>query len=177
MIRHAVLALFALSFGCEKETPKPTPNAASASVASPIASGSAAPPAKAKPWYVGAWTGKYEARHYLVETKKGEGAREWQNDDGGDGEGDGKLELQVAEDGAITGTASGPLGPMTATGAVDDQSFRVRLRPSEPTETAFHGFFVAKREGASVKGTLQASSGDSLKVRDAPVELTAKGKP
>ena len=174
MMRRVIYILLALSVGCDKETAKPSTATNSASAPSPVAS---VPAEKPKPWYVGTWTGKYEARHYLVETKKGEGAREWQQDAGSENEGEGKLELEVAEDGAITGSATGPLGPMTASGAVDEQSFRVRLRPSEPSETAFHGFFVAKREGKVVRGTLQASSGDSLKVRDAPIALTAKGEP
>jgi len=77
----------------------------------------------------------------------------------------------VKPDGEITGTATGALGAMTATGQVDEDTFRVTLRPEKPSETAYQGFFVAKREGDALKGRLQASSGDSLKVRDAPVEI------
>lgn len=172
------VAVLGLVAGCERESPKPTaasgsPTTAAASVAP---SASAAPAEKPAPWYVGSWSGTYEAQHYLVETRKGEGAREWQSDDGGKHTGDGKLALEVSDDGTISGTATGPLGELVASGEVDEDSFRVRLRAAQPSETAFHGFFLAKRSGDSVKGRLQASSGDSLTVRDAPLELTKAKK-
>ena len=106
--------------------------------------------------------------------------REWAQDDGGVGEGEGKLSLEVSEAGAISGKATGPLGEQTATGEVDEQLFRIRLVPKDPGAAAFSGFVVAKRAGKTMKGRLQASSGDSLKVRDAAIELkkaVAPGKP
>jgi hypothetical protein len=162
------------ALGCDKAETSPTASTASAktpvaSAAAP-ASASAAPVAQAA-WYVGKWSGSYEAQHYLIEVKKGEGLKQWADDEGKEGAGDGKLELDVGQDGTISGTASGVLGEMLASGRVDEESFRVQLKPKNPTEASFQGFFVAKREGAAVKGRLSASSGDSLKVRDAPVKL------
>lgn len=159
---------------CDKPEPtpaKPAPSAPASALAMPSASASAAPAVDEAKWFVGKWTGSYEAQAYAIELKKGEGLKQWGGDADTDGAGEGKLTLDVAADGAITGSASGPLGDMIASGEVDAETFSVQLKPKEPTETAFQGFFVAKREGAALKGRLQASSGDSIKVRDAPVQL------
>jgi hypothetical protein len=173
MKRHAaIVALVLATLGCKED--KPVTAQPTASAPAPVASASAAPAdaAPAAAWYVGRWTGSYDAQHYLIETKKGEGLKQWADDDGKEGAGKGKLALDVKADGEISGSASGPLGEMIASGQAEDDSLRVTLRPKEPTDTAFQGFFVAKREGKGAKGRLQASSGDSLKVRDAPIELT-----
>ncbi len=177
MIRAlTVVFSFALCSACEKQEPAPAKPTTSA--AGPVASASAAPDAQVPegPWYVGRWTGSYDAQHYLIETKKGEGLKAWAEDDGSDGAGKGKLELDVKPDGQITGTASGALGEMIASGQAEEDSLRVTLKPKEPSDTSFQGFFIAKREGKSAKGRLQASSGDSLKVRDAPIELAPAAK-
>jgi hypothetical protein len=174
----ALLVASLLLLSCDRGEPapgKPTPQAPrSASAAAPAPSAAPAPAVKADEWYVGSWSGSYEAQHYLVETNKGEGLKQWADDEGKENAGPGKLALQVDANGRITGTASGPLGELIASGQVDEDAFRVQLGPREPSAEGFRGYFVAKREGKAVKGQLQASSGDSLKVRDAPVSLERK---
>jgi hypothetical protein len=171
MIRSClVVGLIAALAGCEKQEPAPAKPAPSVSAPLASASGSAAP-LVTQVWFVGRWKGTYDAQHYLIETKKGEGLKAWADDAGNEDAGKGALALDVKPDGEITGTATGALGEMTATGQVDEDTFRVTLRPAKPSETAYQGFFLAKREGDVLKGRLQASSGDSLKVRDAPVEI------
>ncbi len=174
----ALLLACSMLASCDQAKQTPTEPSAqappSAPVIAPAPSASAVAPQAADKWYVGSWSGSYEAQHYLVETKKGEGLKQWADDDGKENAGAGKLVLQVDAGGRITGTASGPLGDLLASGQVDEETFRVQLAPREPSATAFRGYFVAKREGATVKGRLQASSGDSLKVRDAPVSLERK---
>jgi hypothetical protein len=170
MIRRLLPIAWLVLLACDKGDPaRETPGAAPATASAPA---SPAPAVPEQPWYVGSWSGSYEAQHYLVETRKGEGLKQWAGDGGEQGIGSGKLSLEVSPDGRITGTASGALGEMIATGEVDDDSFRVQLRPSTPSDTAFQGFFVAKRKGAKVEGRLQASSGDSASVRDAPFSLS-----
>jgi hypothetical protein len=172
-MRYAALLLALGLFACEKSDPvvRDTPSAAPSATPAPASAAGSAAPVPDAPWYLGHWSGSYEAQHYLIETKKGEGLKQWADEDDKQGSGSGKLALEVDREGRITGTASGPLGEMTASGEVDDDSFRVQLRPSSPTDTSFQGFFVARRKGAKVEGRLQASSGDSTKVRDAPVSL------
>ncbi len=172
LIGVALGVFFAL--GCDETKSTPAPSASASAKASAAVSAKPAPPPA--PWFVGSWQGTYDAQHYLIEmTKKQGGVREWSEDDGGAGEGEGKITLQVTEEKTITGTASGPLGDMVASGQVDEESFRVRLSPKSPGERAFNGVFVAKRKGESLSGRLQASTGDSRTVRDAPVELKKGG--
>ena len=166
--------------GCDKtEQPKPAPSASAASLTSAAPTASVleppAPVAKDKAWAAGTWSGSYEAQRYLVEAPKNEGAREWAQDDGGAHSGDGSIELEVSDSGAIKGSAHGPLGDHDLSGQVDDDAFRVRFVPKQPGTRAFGGVAVLKKDGAALKGRLQASSGDSLTVRDAAVELHRAG--
>jgi hypothetical protein len=165
-----------LAGGCDETKSSSAPGGSASVAAKASAAVSAKPAPPPAPWFVGTWQGSYDAQHYLIEMTKGQGAvREWGDDDGGTGEGEGKITLQVTEDGAISGAASGPLGDMVASGQVDEDDFRVRLSPKAPGERAFNGVFVAKRKGDSLSGRLQASTGDSRTVRDAPVELKKGG--
>jgi hypothetical protein len=171
MMQRSLLIVGLLLLACDKAEPE---RAAPSAVTAPASAPAPAPAAPEKPWYVGSWRGSYDAQHYLIETNKGEALKQWKDDDGKQAAGAGKLSLEVAPDGRISGGASGPLGEMIASGEVDDDSFRVQLRPSA---TAFQGFFVAKKKGAKLEGRLQASSGDSLIVRDAPVSLESSSAP
>ena len=177
MMRQALPGLlfaFALCHCKKPDAPAPAPSA-STSAEAPVASSSAASVSSGAPdmnaWFAGTWHGNYEAQRYVVEAPKNEGAREWKDDDGGAHSGDGKIELEVAASGAIHGSARGPLGAQSVSGEVDGDAFRIRFEPKEPGARSFHGFAVLKRDGDALKGRLQSSSGDSLTVRDAAVEL------
>jgi hypothetical protein len=165
---------------CEEKPAAPTsvPSArASAAAAAPSASASAAAPTAPAAWFVGGFTGTYEASHYLIEMKKKHGGiSAWDKDDGEKGSGEGKLTLSIDESGRVTGTAQGPLGDMTASGQVEEEVLRMRLSPKDHgAEGAFAGVVVAKRKADGFEGRLQASTGDSLTVRDAPVRLHKGG--
>lgn len=173
----SALALTVLAAGCEKsEQPAPSPSPSAAASAAAAPSASAAQSAQA--WYLGAWSGSYESRHHLIEMdKKQGGVKAWSEDDGNLGSGKGMLTLNVAEDRVVTGSAIGPLGEMTASGQLDEDTLRVRLSPTSPTaENSFAGFLIAQRKGEGFVGTLNASTGDSNTVRDAPVRLSKAGK-
>lgn len=173
-----VLAL-AVVAACDSKKSSPAQPASSGSTASaPAASVDAAPPKPKAPWYVGSWQGSYDAQHYLIDMDRKLGAiRDWKEDDGGGAAGKGKLSFAMDERGTITGTASGPLGEQVASGEVDEEVFRVKLSPKEPGEQSFLGTLVARRKGDALEGRLQASSGNSRVVRDAPVTLSSGGSP
>ena len=105
-----------------------------------------------------------------------EGAvREWEGDKGEAHSGKGQLTLRIAEDGTVSGSSSGALGELAITGEFDGEHLRLQLSPSNPEkQPAFLGHLLAERKGEIFKGRIQASSGDSLTVRDAPVELRPK---
>ena len=130
-----------------------------------------ATPAASNAWFVGAWQGTFHAELFRVETAAG-GIKEWQRDDGKKASGDGTLSLQVAPDGTISGNAGGALGELTVSGRAEADRAAIRLA-SDQTE-GFHGVILATQTPEGMKGTLFASSGDSLQVRQAPVSLSRK---
>jgi hypothetical protein len=151
-------AALAVCSGC-KSHPSEAPPAASAQA-------SAATPAK--PWFTGGFSGSYEAKLAPVEVSAG-AVREWKSDDGKLASGPGKLTLQVDDNGLVEGSGEGAFGADHASGKVEDDTLRVVLAPTE--ESGLHGVLVATRDGDGFKGTIQASSSDSLHVRSATVEL------
>jgi hypothetical protein len=157
----------ALSFGCKRESEE-KPAAASASAA---AAPSASAPVVQKPWYEGAWSGSYKAERYEIELPVGR-VPAWSKDDGSAASGPGELKLTVDEQGAVTGTAKGALGPQNVRGQVIDESLRLELIPEEPSPETLRGAGLVERSGDAVKGELRASSGNSLIVRKASIELT-----
>ena len=169
----AALVVVVACAGCEKSSaPAPPAPSASAPAAplnvAPAASASAQP----NSLFTGEWSGTYQARQYRIEMTKPQGAvKNWAEDTGKEHAGQGKLSLRIAGDDSVSGSSSGPLGELNASGALDGDVLRVRLTPVTATERAFSGWLLAKREGEMLKGRLQAGSGDSYTVRDAPVEL------
>ncbi|MEO8901043.1 MAG: hypothetical protein ABI488_05190 [Polyangiaceae bacterium] len=160
-------ACTALTVGGCKGRPSDAAPATAASVTPPAPSASApAPPAK--PWFSGRFSGEYQAKLAPVEIKTG-AVKEWAADDGKASSGPGKLTLQIDDDGLVDGSGEGAFGPSQATGKVEDDTLRVSLTPSDAT--GLHGTLVASRDGDGFKGILEASSGDSLRVRSAAVEL------
>lgn len=158
-----------LGAGCKTHasdaTPATSAGAAVAASAAPIASIAAA---KAKPWFSGGFAGSYEAKLAPVEVTVG-AVREWKSDDGKLASGPGKLTLQVDDSGMVDGSSEGALGADLASGKVEDDTLRVVLAPTDPS--GLRGVLVATRDGEGFKGTIQASSSDSLRVRSATVEL------
>ena len=142
---------------------------ASASAATVVGSAPAAPAAvSAKPWFSGGFVGQYEAKLAPVEIKVG-AVKEWSKDDGKLSTGPGKLNLQIDDSGQVSGTSEGALGAGQVSGKVEEDTLRVHLSPTD--DTALHGVLVATRDGDGFKGSIEASTGDSLRVRTAAIEL------
>ena len=177
MIRREQVVLAALvsalaASGCDDKQKTKAGDKKAASTASV----SAAPAKPKPPWYVGTWQGKYETQHFLIEMTKKQGAvKNWASDEGEEGAGKGTLSLTISKEKSVQGKASGALGDLEVVGELDEDTLRLRLRPKTPTEASFAGVIIAKRKGEAFEGTIQASSGDSLKVRDAPIKLTKSG--
>jgi hypothetical protein len=161
-----VVATWSGLFGCKGHTNEAAP-APSPSQPSPAPSSTAAAP-QAKPWFAGGFTGEYEAKQLPVDVKAG-AVREWKSDDGKLSSGPGKLSLRIADDGLVDGSTEGALGASHLSGKVVEDTLRAELSPTD--ETGLHGVLVATRDGEGFKGSIQASTGDSLRVRQASVEL------
>src|SRR5688500_7767279 len=118
------LTVLVQNAACSK--PESGPSAGPASASAPASVAAAAPaaasakPAPAK--IAGEWTGTYDARHYLIEMSKKEGAvKEWQADKGEANSGKGELTLRIAEDGSVSGSSTGALGELVITGEFDGE--------------------------------------------------------
>jgi len=146
----------------------PLPAAPTPSAAAPAGSAAAT-----DRWFVGAWQGVFRAELFRVEVPLG-GMKEWKADDGKQASGEGTLSLQAATDGNITGTSSGALGELSVVGHVDGDRATLMLRSPRPD--GFHGVILASHTAEGLSGTLSASTGDSLQVRQAKVTLTRAGK-
>jgi hypothetical protein len=166
-VLSAACAAVSLGTGCKAHTDGPAPAASAAAEApSPSAASAAAP--RAKPWFSGAFQGSYEAKLAPVEVKVG-AVKEWGADDGKASSGPGKLELKIDDDGLVDGTSDGALGASHASGKVEDDTLRVVLAPNDAS--GLHGVLVATKDGTGFRGSIEASSGNSLTVRQAPIEL------
>jgi hypothetical protein len=165
------LLLLAACQNTKTETTTATASASAAVATAPSGSAAASAPVATKPWFEGAWQGGFTAELFRVETAAG-GVKEWKQDDGKKAAGEGKLALEVAADGSVTGSASGALGELTVTGRVDGDRAALTLASAEGD--GFHGSILATQTPDGMKGTLSASSGDSLQVRQAAVTLSRK---
>jgi hypothetical protein len=158
---------------CQNTKTESTTAATSASAVSALAAAPSASvaPVATKPWFEGAWQGTFTAELFRVETAAG-GVKEWKQDDGKKAAGEGQLSLEIAADGSVTGNARGALGELTLTGRVDGDRAALTLASAEVD--GFHGSVLATQTPDGMKGTLSASSGDSLQVRQAAVTLSRK---
>ena len=160
-------ALLSVGTGCKTHSGDSAP-VASAAAATPSASVAAAAARKVKPWYSGSFLGSYDAKLAPVEVKVG-AVKEWAADDGKAASGPGKLELKIDDAGLVDGTSAGVLGASHASGKVEDDTLRVVLAPNDTS--GFHGVLVATKDGDGFRGSIEASSSDSLRVRQASIEL------
>jgi hypothetical protein len=152
--------------GCK--TPNSDAKASASAAGAPAASNAPAPVVKEKPWFSGGFSGEYQARVAAVEIKVG-ALKEWAKDDGKLASGPGKLALTIDDAGLVEGTSEGALGAGHVSGKVEGDTLRVQLSPSD--DAGLHGVLVATRNGDGFKGSIEASSGDSLRVRTASIEL------
>jgi hypothetical protein len=165
----ALLSLMLL-VACHKDPPKDQAPVASAAIASAAPSASAAPAAA---WFEGNWQGTYKAELYRIETAAG-GVKEWKKDDGAQSSGEGKVSLEAKADGTVSGQASGALGEQSVSGRIEGERVALKLTPAEAN--GFQGVILASQAPEGIKGTLSASTGDSLMVRKAEVTLSRAGK-
>jgi hypothetical protein len=159
------------ALGACQQAPKsePAPAASTKTALAPAP----APAAPAKAWFEGAWQGAFVAELQRIELPVGN-VKEWKLDDGKLASGDGKLALRVSSDGVVSGSASGALGDLAVTGRVEGDRAALSLFSARPE--GFHGVVLAMQSGDGMKGTLSASSADSLQVRKAEVTLTRATK-
>jgi hypothetical protein len=169
-VRLASLVLMAAA--CQNAPRSEAVPSASAAPAAPPSTVPSAAPVE-KPWFEGAWQGSFTAELFRVELPAG-GVKEWKTDDGKQASGAGQLSLDVSPEGTAHGSASGALGELTVSGRFEGERAALALAPVTPG--GFQGVLLAEKSSDGLKGTLRASSGDSLQVRRADVTLSRASK-
>ena len=167
-MRLALVVALPVLAACQKAGTDQVSPSASVGVAASKAMPAASAPAP-KPWFEGAWQGGFQAELFRIELAVG-GVKEWKQDDGKLASGPGTLAFDVTADGNAAGHANGALGELTILGHVDGDRAALRLVSLE--SGGFHGVVLATQTPQGMQGTLNASSGDSLQVRQAAVTLT-----
>lgn len=171
-MRLCILAGSVLLLACKGAPDQSSAPAAAGSVA-PSAAAPAAPSAPAKAWYEGSWQGSYKAELQKLETAAG-GPKQWKEDDGSTASGEGKLTLEAAADGTVTGTATGPLGEQAVSGKIEGEHVALALAPADPE--GFRGVILASQKDGAIQGTLSSSRGDALLARRGSISLSRAGK-
>jgi hypothetical protein len=170
----ASLALLTAAVSCRsKEKSQASPPPSASAQAAPA---SASAVARAE-WYEGEWRGTYDAERQPIDMAPDAGRlRAWDQDDGSQGIGAGRITIRIDANGVVTGSAEGPLGKLVVSGAVVGDAVRLRLAPPAGSSvSAFAGVVVAVRRDGALSGLLRVSSGDSSLVRRAQVELRRQG--
>jgi hypothetical protein len=171
-MRHAFFALLLIACKGSPSTDQAAP-AASAHPPTSTSANAAASAAPAKAWYEGTWQGTYKAELLRLETAAGS-VKQWKDDDGSKSSGEGKLSIQAAADGTVSGSASGPLGEHTVAGKVEGDRVALSLIPAQAE--GFRGVILASQQGEGIQGTLNVATGDSLTARKASVTLARADK-
>lgn len=182
MVRRLVISLACLATagGCDSKNTSATPSATApppsttAPAAGSVAS-SGAPVAPAPPALAGSWSGRFQARRTKIELPKDVTDKTWAKDDGATAVGEGTLELTVAADGEVSGSAKGPLGEVTVRGRAFDSTIRAAITPVDPNDgKSLTGFIVLDLEGRELIGALKASGPDAAIAREATLKLEKK---
>jgi hypothetical protein len=170
--RFAALALLCL--GCDRGDagpPSPTTGSPVATAASPTASASAAP---ALP-EAGPWRGKYSAKRADVTLPEGVTWGSWKKDDGARVAGDGQIDLEVANDGDVSGRVTGALGDLVVRGRLEDGVVAAAITPADPlVEPAMHGVLRGTAGKDAIEVELRLSSHDGDLVRSATAVLARR---
>lgn len=179
LLRISLFAACLPTLGCgggAKEKPLPASGSAAPSPRAipPIGLSAPAPAASAStaPTTLH-FSGSYEASAHRLDLPAARGGLpEWAADDPKRGTGHGTIELEIVDDGTVSGDANGPLGHQRLTGSLEAGKLFARLQGSQAAD--YSGTLVATRDGQRISGTIQASAGDSRSSRTAAVTLSQK---
>ncbi len=147
--------------------------AATSTTAVPTANQPSANNEPKPPWFVGSWSGQYQAERLNPLEGKNYGQQmAWIRDQGKRFVGPGTLTLTIDAQGLVEGTASGALGEATLRGRIDEQNVALTLRPKQDAPEAFSGTLTGTKPGAELQLTLRAASGDGKWIRGGSATLT-----
>jgi hypothetical protein len=178
MHRLWILALVIAGACNRSPSPSNTESATVAAAATPSSTSavaSSASTASEGPWYVGTWKGGSAATRRVSTTTTKQGApAAWEKDDALRLSGTINIEISVDANGDVTGSIKGSLGDLGLRGRIDGRELRAILvaKSDEPNQIQ-NGVLVLARDADadSLKGQLNAATGDALAMRQAEVRL------
>jgi hypothetical protein len=177
--------IFSLLVACEKPAPPGEPSDAGAHAVTPSASASAvaassiAPPASAASAASGTWSGTYKSvagsLYYPTDAPNGKEWKDmkWQGDDASVGLGEGAMSVAIDGAGRVTGTAEGPLGPVTLNGMLEKDQLTARVDRKD-SDRGLTGTAIGKVAGDKLEGTMRLSLAEANVFRAATFTLTKK---
>lgn len=176
-----------LALACDKPPPPGASSeggalASSASGASSVAAPASAAPATAASTATasnGTWSGTYKSvagsLYYPTDAPNGKEWKDfkWQGDDAGVGLGEGPMTVVIDGAGHVTGTAEGPLGPVTLNGVLEKDQLTAKIDRKE-ADRGLTGTAIGKLAGDKVEGTMRLSLPEANVFRAATFTLTKK---
>ena len=179
-----------LALACDKPPPTGATSeggapalASSASGTSPVAAPASAAAATsasaATASSSGTWSGTYKSvagsLYYPTDAPNGKEWKDfkWQGDDAGVGLGEGTMTVAVDGAGHVTGTAEGPLGPVTLNGVLEKEQLTAKIERKE-ADRGLTGTAIGKLVGDKLEGTMRLSLPEANVLRAATFSLTKK---
>ncbi|HEY5962086.1 MAG TPA: hypothetical protein VIV60_36270, partial [Polyangiaceae bacterium] len=171
MYRFSLLTVLFVT-SCHKPPPQQEAGIATTLTVAPSVS-VALPNEVPKLWYVGTWKGDFTvARHNSATSTKQGGPAAWEKDAGQTYSGAASASLHINPQGEASGTVKGALGELGMNGKIDDTTLRANLvARSDDPKAIQNGYVILTRDGESLKGRLDAASGDALVLRQSEVTL------
>jgi len=156
--------------GCHRkhEPPAPTTHASPAQSTGPTNS------TRAKPWYLGHWTGNVQLKSVRPSLSRAKGAPSaWLPSSDAGLSGTLSIDVDVDDKGQATGHAEGTLGKFQLRGRTDGNDLRLTLDADSNSPQAMqNAFVVLSHEKDALKGDLKAATGDALSLGAGAVVLT-----
>lgn len=127
------------------------------------------------PAHVGGYEGDYESKKAEIALAPGVRVPDWKRDDGATATGMGKLLLDIAADGTVSGSVEGPLGPGLVRGVYSEGLLSASLSPTDPSRLdSFEGTLSGALSDGSLRVELSAATADARLARRAEAKLTRR---
>ena len=173
-MRLSVLLVLTGLSACSKPSEGGAPPAPVVPASAPVKQ---APPPKPAAPATSSWTGTYKAApgpFYVPEGPEWKGVH-FRGEDASTALGEGPMTVTFdPKDNRLHGTASGPIGDVTLSGAITKGEYAFTVARKDPRDRGPVGTGVATLAAEALTGTLRLSAADGRVLREAPFHLTRK---
>jgi hypothetical protein len=130
------------------------------------------------PWYVGTWSGNYDAKVSPSTAAMPKRDKPKQEDNETASIGPGVIELVIAADRTVTGNSKGALGELRAAGELDGETLRVWLMSDAVSKEKQNcwGNLVASQKNGKFEGSLHGFGRDISRASFSAIALNRAGR-